>query len=254
MFRRAGPVRRALAPVALCAGGLAVLLAALPAAALQLPGDARFAVEFSGLRAGELILRSRQSASAYAAAARLDSAGLVALFRPLRFEAEVQGSIRAGRLLPVAYVEDVDNGRRAARTELAYVGGVPELRAGGPKPEEADAPWQIDPASQAGTVDPMTALLQVLADVPPAAACRLDLAVYDGRRRGRLQLLDPVPEGDGLTCTGRYTRIAGYSDRDLAERRVFDVQLRYAPGPNGALRVVTVEADSPLGRARMRRN
>jgi hypothetical protein len=236
------------------AAALTAALAAPPAPALQLPDEARYRLEIAGLRAGDLVLRARQGAADYAAAARLDSAGIVGLVRPTRFEAEVRGRIHAGGFRPTAYREDVQTPRRTTRTELAWVRGVPELRAGGPQGEDATAPWRLDPASQAGTVDPMTALVQILADVPPEAACRLDLALFDGRRRGRLELFDPVPDGDGLLCTGRYTRVAGYSDEDLAEARSFDIRLRYGPAPGGALRVVAAEARTSIGRARMHRH
>ncbi len=237
--------------VALVAATLAAFVPAPPVAALQLPAEARFSVEFRGIRVGELVLRSRQSATGYAAAARLDSAGLAALIRPARFEAEVQGRIRAGRLHPERYREDVDTGRRASHTELAYTGGVPDLRAGGPEGDDAAAPWRLDPAAQAGTVDPMTALLLLLADVPPAAACRLDIALFDGRRRGRIALGDPLPAEGGLVCSGRYARVAGYSDEELAEGRLFAFRIVYRAGRDGLLRAAEIEADSLHGRARL---
>lgn len=231
---------------------LALLLAAPnvpPALATPERSDARFDVELRGLRAGVLILQGAHNASSYAAAARLETTGLVNLIRRVRFDAGVEGRVQGGRLAPLSYREDVDTGRRESRTVMEFRNGVPRIVSA--EPEREPRPWHLDPATQGGTVDPMTTLFQILRDVPREAACRLDLPLFDGRRRGQVVLGAPQPNGDGVICHGEFRRVAGYSDDEMAEATSFPFRVVYAPAENGLLQVIRVEAESLHGRGRL---
>ena len=238
-------------------GGLAGLALGLLAGAAQADpiapeGEARFEVTLRGLSVGLLRVVTARSDGAYAATARVEPAGLARVLPSARFEATVQGQVRSGRAQPLRYAEDVNTGRRESRTEMVWDRGVPRvLRSEPARPPE---PWHIDAADQAGTVDPMTLLLSLLAEVPPAQACRMDLATFDGRRRGRMVLAPGPQAGEQVTCTGIFRRVAGYAPEDLAERPEFPFSVTYAPGPGGALRVVAMEADGQLGTTRLTRN
>ena len=235
--------------------GLVAVVLALPAPArsdaLALPDEIRFDVSLRGLPVGVLRLGTVQAPGRYAASARLETVGVARVVRDVRFEASVQGQLQAGRPRPLRYVEDVNTGRRESRTEMVWEGGVPRVLS--TRPERTPEPWHLDPASQGGTLDPMTVILSVLVDVRPDQACRLDLPLFDGRRRGQVVLAQARPNGDGIDCVGVFRRVAGYSDEELAERRDFPFRLTYAPLDNGALRVVAMEADGQLGTARLRR-
>lgn len=234
------------------AGGLtAVLAAAVLAAgpAVALPSlDARFDLELRGFRAGVLTLRTVREGARYAAAARLETTGVAAFLRRVRFDAGVQGQVAGERLHPARYREDVDTGRRESRTVIEYAGGVPRVVSA--EPARPPEPWHLDPATQGGTLDPMSVLVSLLADVPTARACRLDLPLFDGRRRGQLLLSPAGAEGDRVVCAGEFRRLAGYSDEELAEARAYPFRLTYALR-DGNLQVVEVEAQSPHGRARL---
>mgnify|MGYP000645419215 CR=1 FL=1 len=239
-------VRFRLAALAfLLAGSVSGPATAVPAL------EMRFDVEVRGLRAGVLALHNIREGGQYAASARLESTGVAALLRRIRFDAGVQGRVEGERLRPIRYREDVDTGRRESRTEIEYVRGVPRVVLS--EPERSPEPWHLDPATQGGTLDPLSVMLSVLADVAPEAACRLDLAVFDGRRRTQIVLSEPVVEGQRVVCTGEVRRIAGYSEDDLAEARAFPFRLSYAPAGNGMLQVVEIEARSQHGRARLTR-
>ena len=236
--------RRLLAGLVLGVGlTLAEPAPALPAAEL------RFDVELRGLRAGVLTLRSERAGQSYAAAARLETTGVAALLRRLRFDAGVQGHVEGDRLVPRRYHEDVDTGRRESRTVMEYARGVPRVISA--EPERTPEPWHLDPAGQGGTLDPLSVIASVLADVPPARACRLALDLFDGRRRGQVVLAPAGAEGERVVCAGEFRRVAGYSDEEMAEASAFPFRLTYAPGQNGALQVVEIEARSPQGRARL---
>lgn len=229
-----------------------VWIVALPAAALDLPEAVRLDVTFAGLPVGVLHLAVRRNATSYAATARLEAAGLARLLPSARFEATVQGLLRNGRPHPVRYAEDVNTGRRESRTEIMWEEGVPRLlRLEPPRPSE---PWHIDPAAQGGALDPMSAVLSVLADVPARNACRLDLAVFDGRRRTQILLAPAPPSAGGPVCSGVFRRISGYSAEDLAERPEVPFRLTYGPGPGDTVRVKVLEADGDFGTARLTRN
>lgn len=232
---------------------LALTLAALPlaptgATAAQSETELRFAVELRGLRAGTLRIRATETASAYAAAARIETTGLARMLRPVRFDADVQGRRTGASRQPLAYSERVETPRRDSRTELAWSGRTPRVLSS--EPARDPQPWDIDPATQTGTLDPLSVLLEVLSDVPADRACRLDLDLYDGRRRGRVTL---TPNGAG-GCTGAFHRIAGYPEEAMAEATRFPFALTYAEAGNGTLRVTRVEAETPYGTARLTRD
>lgn len=222
---------------------------ALPAAAAETRSDMAFDVQIRGFNAGVLRMSTVRNAGSYAASARFDTAGIVGLFRPLRFDAGVEGRIRGATLAPLRYREDVQTHRREGRREIAFDGGVPRVVL--EEPAREAAPWHLDPATQRGTIDPMTALVRVMAATAAGAACRLDLTMFDGRRRSQLVLGAPQAEGEGLACAGELRRIAGYSDSEMAEARSFPFRVVYAPDADGLLQVLQVEARTNYGMARL---
>ncbi len=225
--------------------------APLRADMLAVPEEVRFDVSLRGLPVGTLRLGTTQAPGRYAATARLETVGLARALRDVRFEGTVQGVLRAGRLSPLRYAGDVHTGERGASTEMVWEGGVPRvLRSTPARPAE---PWHIDPADQAGTLDPMSVLLSVLSDVPADRACRLDLPMFDGRRRAQVVLARERARDDGLDCVGVFRRVAGYSDTDMAEQRDFPFRLSLASMGNGKLRVVALEVDGRFGTTRLRR-
>ena len=234
---------------------LLVCLAPLPrpmAAAAETRQDAVFDVEISGFRAGVFRLSRVETAGSYAATARFETAGLVGLFRPLRFQAEVQGGLAGGQKRPARYSEDVQTPRREGRTEIAWERGVPRVIR--EEPEHPQRPWHLDPASQGGTLDPMSALLQLLGDVPAARACRLEVVLFDGRRRAQVLLNGTATAaGDEVACDGAFRRLAGYSESEMAENDDFPFTLTYAPNGDGTLQVVRIETATSYGPARLLR-
>ncbi|MFN7053698.1 MAG: DUF3108 domain-containing protein, partial [Gemmobacter sp.] len=120
-------------------------------------------------------------------------------------------------------------------------------------PDEADAP-QVDPALHRGVIDPLTGLYSVLRDTTPAAACRLDLKMFDGHRVNRVTLSAPQADGDRVTCRGVYRRLDGYPPKELAKRRDSAFTVTYRLLENGVLRVAEVSVDSIFGPARMVRD
>ncbi|MFN3938454.1 MAG: DUF3108 domain-containing protein [Gemmobacter sp.] len=238
-------LRRGVALVlALC------LVAPLPDPVLSAP-QGQFDFVLRGIRAGTLQWQAVEQNGQYAVSGRLESAGLAGMVRRVRFDARAQGRVNGERLLPLRYEENSDTGRRQSEAVMVWRGGVPQVEL--VRPEREPGANDLDPADQRGTVDPLTALYATLRDVPAERACSSSVQMFDGRRRSALTLGAPRQEGDRIACTGEYRRIAGFSDKEMAERTRFPFTLTYAPNGDGTMRVIEVAMDTIYGKAYLKR-
>ncbi|WP_097029809.1 DUF3108 domain-containing protein [Cereibacter ovatus] len=229
-----------------------IVVAALVAGPASAQTDkAAFDLVLRGIGAGTLSFSGTEEAGRYAVSGRLQSGGLLGMLRKVRYDAEARGGISGGLPAPLRYRESADTGKRQSNVEMSWRGGVPRVDAYDPPRDPR--PYDVDPATQKGTVDPLTALYAVLRDVEPGKECRLSLDIFDGRRRTRLALAAPQAKGQGVTCTGEFLRIAGYSRKDMAEKTRFPFSLTYAPTAEGRMRVVEVATDTLYGRATLTR-
>jgi hypothetical protein len=238
----------------LCRKGIAAVVAGMmtlaPAAAADRIEDrATFDLVLKGIMAGSISFSGVQEGTRYAVTGRLKTTGLAAVLKKVRYEGAVDGTISKGRYAPSAYREAADTGRRQSESVMEYRGGVPQVKvyvpARDPRPDD------VDPATQAGTVDPLTALYATLRDVEAGQECKIDLKLFDGRRATQVVLGDPVRDGAAVTCPGEYRRLAGFSAEDMAEKTRFAFALTYAPTPEGRMRVVEVTAETLYGKARL---
>lgn len=239
-----------LRPALFAAAALAVL-ASPPAQAQKIADQATFDVSVRGITAGTLSFAGIQDGVGYAVQGRLASSGFAAFVKQVRYDGAARGQLRDGSYVPSSYTEKADTGRRQSESVMAYVGGVPQVKEYKParKPKKSD----LDPASQAGTVDPLTAMYATLRDVEAGLECALSLKLFDGRRASAVTLSDRRTEGGRVLCTGEYRRVAGFSDEDMAEKTRFPFTLAYEPTGNGRMRVVEITADTLFGPARMTR-
>ncbi len=183
-----------------CAAAAALCLFAGAAPADQ-KDSAVFDLTLRGIPTGTLSVSGAIEGRSYAAAGVLKSGGLVALVRKVRYDARVSGRVTNGRFTPVRYEEDADTGKRQSQSVMEYKAGVPQVKVY--NPPKTPRPSDIDPATQGGTVDPLTAAFAALRDVAPEEACRLKLVLFDGRRRSQVVLADPQPTGGGRPCLRR---------------------------------------------------
>ncbi len=229
---------------------LFLLLPLLPGPALaQDEIAAHFDVRFGPLRVAEIMMSAVETDSAYSAAGRVTSAGLAGAFRTVRFDLAAEGRRRGDGFLPLAYREDVDTGRRTSIVDMVYPNGAPVvLRI---SPETESEPWDVDPAGQRGTTDPMSALYRLVRPRPYDALCDWELAVFDGRRRSSLAL-GPVETGQGRAwCYGEYRRVAGFAPEDMEERRSFPFFVEFVEGADGDWRLTRAETQTLYGRVRI---
>ena len=230
---------------------VAVILAAGGAAAGQ-QDSAIFDLTLKGLHTGTLSVSGAIEGRSYAASGVLKSGGLVALVRKVRYDARARGTVVNGTFTPTRYEEDADTGKRRSQSVMDYKAGVPQVKVY--NPPKAPRPGDLDPATQGGTVDPLTAAYAALRDVAPEEACKLKLVMFDGRRRSQVVLTDPKPaSGGGLTCSGEYRRLEGFSAEEMADKSRFPFIMTYAPLPDGRLRVMEISMDTIYGKGRLTR-
>jgi len=233
--------------------GLALLIPLATGVSAQTAQEsASFSVSISGIPVGQFTFAANRNGPAYAVKSRATSSGLAGVLRPFSLVSTVRGVETDGRYSPQSYVSKSDGARAGRGGELAFKAGVPTvIRLDAER--EAGAPV-VDPASQKGSVDPLTALYAVLRDTPRTGACGLDLRLFDGHRGSRVTLSNPKAAGEGITCTGLYRRIDGYPPQELAERPTFTFLVTYQPIAEGQLRVTELTLDSLFGPARMTRD
>lgn len=243
------PITARLCTLALL--GALALPATTPAMAKETVQDqARFDLVLRGFTAGSLTFSANQQGEGYAVVGRLASSGVMAMIRRVAYDARSEGVIRGGRYIPARYAETADTGKRRSESVMDYKGGVPQVRVYNPPRSPAD--WDVEAATQGGTVDPLTALYATLRDVAPGAECDRALKMFDGRRASQLTLGPPQTlEGGAVTCSGEYRRVAGFAPEDLAEKTSFPFSLTYLPTEAGQMRVVEVTMDSLYGKARL---
>lgn len=222
---------------------------ALPATA-QTVDNGRFDVTIRGVKAGQLVFRGEQSGSNYAVAGKLASTGFVAMLRQFSYDAKSAGTVRGTRYTPSRYSETADTGKRKSSSVMRFKSGVPQVKE--IKPPRAAKPYDLNPAKQGGTVDILTALYAILRDVPADQACKTKLDMFDGRRRTSIKLSNPKAAGDGLTCTGEYRRVGGFSPDDMAERTRFPFTATLTR-VGDKMRVTEIRTKTTLGDAVLRR-
>lgn len=210
-----------------------------------------FDLVLKGLKAGNLTFSGQQDGKSYAVSGSLKSTGLAAMIRKVRYDAATSGRVSKGRYTPATYNEKADTGKRQSESVMAYRKGVPQVKSYSPPREPF--PTDVDPATMGGTVDPLTALYATLRDVDKGAECKVSLAMFDGRRHSQIKTSSPKADGEFVVCAGEYRRLAGFSEKEMAEKQRFAFTLTYAPTPEGRMRVIEVAMDTLYGKASLKR-
>jgi hypothetical protein len=232
---------------------LGFALAAMPLAGARAGQSDPAVFDFSlkGFRAGRLTLSGSIVDGQYEASGTLQSTGILGALRKIRYDAAVTGILNDGRFVPSHYSELADTGKRQSESVMEYRAGVPQVKVYNPPREPR--PGDVTPATQGGTVDPLTALYATLRDVPKDEVCQLAVFMFDGLRRSQVVLTAPKPEGDSVTCLGEYRRLAGFTEADMAEMERFPFRLTYGPAGEGMMHVELIETETLFGRGVLRR-
>jgi hypothetical protein len=231
------------------------VLALCAALATPAVSETRFNATFDlyalGVRGGSITLAAVQNAREYAVAAQAQASGPFRWFRRLDMEGRSRGAVRGDSLAPANFAGQISGGRRASVAEIAYTGNLPEVLRFEPAPDRPrPAP---DPASLPGSLDPLTAIYEVLRNRSGADLCDLDIRVYDGQRLNRLRLSGRVEATDRVICSGEWLRLSGYRPQELERRTRFPLSISYQPSPEAGWQVDEVTVDNTFGRAVVRR-
>lgn len=229
------------------------LCAAIPSAAFaeKIEDKATFDVVIRGISAASLGFSAVQDGNRYAVSGLLKSAGIAAMFRKISYSGTAKGAVSGTRYTPFSYVEQADNGKKKSTSKMTYSRGVPSAVQYTPAREAREK--EVNPSSQGGTVDTLTALYAILRDVDAGQECKVSLKMYDGRYVSSIAISKPKKQGDAVICSGQYRRIAGFKPEEMAERTTFPFSLTYQPVGNGRMRVTEVTMESIYGKAAMKR-
>ncbi|MCH2165629.1 MAG: DUF3108 domain-containing protein [Marinovum sp.] len=205
----------------------------------------RFDAYLLGIKAGRLTLSAKETNTQYAISGRVRVAGIMDAFSDFSIDAEVIGETRSTTRMPQRYKERLINGAEDVTKSLDYSGNVPRFKT----TEDPKRHWLIA-AEQSGTLDPLTAIWELLRDRDITELCILDAEYFDGARRSRLVAQPGPKDGDLRTCTGTYTRIGGFTRRELRSGTEFPFQLYYqASGETWQLQRMDIR--STRGRAQL---
>ncbi len=196
------------------------------APAQEIKTAAQFTVSLGPLRAGVLWLDGSTSSRAYTATSGFQSTGLIRGIANISVTMSARGRVSRGALVPARYTEEVTVGRSSGAIVMDYVRGVPRL-SGQKIRDDDDAAPKVDPATQSGTLDPLTATFALLRAQPVKGACQVDRFMFDGERRTRVVMTDLRQEGEDWLCSGQFLRLEGYTPRDLQRSGQVDVTVRY---------------------------
>lgn len=231
------------------------LIAALLCFALPVGAEetrVTYDVRLLGLPVGKMQFAARERDGAYAVTGLFSASG-IGRIADAGFRLSSSGRIRGGALRPARYDEQIDTGSRSSTAQLSYEGGVPRLTGGSVLSEVAADPEALDPAEQRGTVDPLTGLWGVLRDRPTAGICEYDVVIFDGQRRSRIAMTGGSVSENATTCTGAYTRLAGFSASEMKRQTVYPFTVTYTP-IGGAMRAESLSVRSGYGTASMTRD
>ena len=232
--------------------------AALPAALLALapttPGPqaaeawpaavhARYKLKFNGIDVGHIDFNSKAGAQSYT----LASTGEVSvLFGAIKWTgaSNVTGAIQSGKLQPKTYAFDWKKKSKGGVIHMGYAGGKATEVSVEPAPSPHPDTVPIKPEHKVGTLDPMSAIMQ-LTRADTAAPCDRRVAVFDGKQRYDIvfsykrQAHIPALKSDGkssigVVCRAMYEPIAGHranpDSKAYAANKDAEVTLRKIPG------------------------
>lgn len=206
--------------------------------------EARFNIYLRGIKAGILAFSGLDNGRAYAAAGRLESTGLIGAIVKVRYDAKSRGRITRRGFVPSRYSEKTTGSARNSEVSMTYKNGVPQLN-----PSKETGPDAIDPATQKGALDPITAIYGALRDVSRAEVCNYNVRMFDGKRASQVRLSNPAPKGAGFVCAGEYRRIGGFSAKEMAERQRFPFTLSYDRIGGDLYRVTRIDMITTFGNA-----
>ncbi|MBP7243341.1 DUF3108 domain-containing protein [Amaricoccus sp.] len=231
------PLRLAAAAAAFLAAG-----AATPAG---VAGAQVYDLAISGIPIGTVTLRGEQSGKDYRATGKITPTALISALTSYSFDGVASGVVDGGgKVQPVRFSADSTSPRAARRTEIEWSGATPVKVSVVPPRKHAP-----DPNGVVGALDPVSASFALLRDAPVERICATSIDVFDGSRRSRLTLGEPVATGDGrFSCAGIYAQLEG-EKQSFATEAEYPFTLIFGPGAGEMLQLERIETRTRFGPA-----
>ncbi|CBS88732.1 DUF3108 domain-containing protein [Azospirillum lipoferum] len=252
---------------ALLAAGLSLPLLTLAApAAMAEPVRATYRVFVGGVTALDVDATLEVTGDRYRIAVSAVTGGTIGRLFSWKTESQSDGHRQGEDLRPASHRQSSQFRGEPRSVTLTY-GPQGDVSATVTPPPETDDREPVPPALQRGTLDPLSAVLDLLLAVGASQHCDRSLPVFDGRRRydmmftevGR-RIVDPsrysVFSGVAQQCRVSYKPVAGYgksgptgrfwqrsnpADRPPVDLWLAPVAAGYPPLP------VRLETDSDFG-------
>ena len=211
----------------------------------QQPINTIYDFYLGGVKAGELTIDARFEGAEYQAQSILRTAGVVGMVYKASFEAETQGRLDGAQLVPDRFAANSRMKKKQQYVEMTYENMSPSTVSA--EPAFVPKPWEIDPAAQTGTLDPISGALIGLAPVPTAEVCNKTVEIFDGRRRYAIDLGAPSPDGARIKCPAKYRRIAGFKPKMMKKQAEFPFDVWFSERPDGMAHFVRAAGESMFG-------
>ncbi|MEM6438811.1 MAG: DUF3108 domain-containing protein [Pseudomonadota bacterium] len=234
-------------------GRMAAILLGL-ALPLQAPADPErrvtFELEFAGIAAGVVEVEIARDGDRYSATARGRPSDWLDGLYSARLTAEGEGRADPSPR-PDRFATNLRFGDDAQQVEVAWnADGAPSRVEA--TPAFRPKPWQIDPAEQGGTADPLSLAVRLLEGRAPEALCDETEDIFDGRRRSRVRLGEASPFKGGWRCLGDWRRVAGYSPESM-EAEPTEIRAYFVPFADGLAHLSKLEVITRWGTGIARR-
>lgn len=217
------------------------------------------------LKVLDIQIDARADGQAFSAEARLNSYGLLNLFRRVDNRSSAQGRISDSRPWPHLFrSRNVD--AKGVRSVVVTWTGADVLTEAVPGYHGRLGDPPASRAQRLEASDPLTAMMRVALTRDEADLCRGRVAFFDGKQRYDLEFVDrrgaaPSPHEKrlGLTralrCQARFHEVAGFSRKPPDQRNQGlkkPVAFNFARlGSDGPWLISAMEAETPLGHARV---
>ena len=183
-----------------------------------------YEVQVRGGKIGELRFAGVSDGESYAATAIAFSTGLVKVFANIRIEGKVRGWITEQGRAPFRYQGTRTRKDRVSVRVVNYENGVPvSIESEPPRPLDEG----LTPEVLASTVDPVTLLYFAFQSTPAAELCDNEFFVFDGGRLAKVALGAAEVKDSSAVCEGGYTRMFGYSAKEMSKDNVLDFKVKY---------------------------
>ena len=211
----------------------------------------RFSLYVSGIKAGTINTITTKNGSAFSVSGTLTPTSLMRRIRKVGYSGQSAGILQNSTFRTNRYSGQTQTGSRKSQVQMRFNNGTPSVDAY--LPEREARAYDIDPAAQNGTIDPLTAAATLFDDQATANLCNRTIPMFDGRRRSKLSLAKPQINDTGATCDGAYTRLAGFSPEDMQERVNFPFTLVYTRIDAENYRLMSFTTKTTFGSARAKR-